>query len=568
MCLSASATASASSVTSKPSKPTISGITAVKSSRSGKVDVTVVFTKAVTNSKAPLTLTEVKIGSATCKALKSATRCTVKNVSVNKKVKVSARAMNRNGFGGSSSAVSYIPKAGNKWVRSTPASVSTTVPASVSTTVPASTSTTVPGVVSTTVPTATGLKFNIKNAVGLTLKSTVSSAAVRKSATGSNLQTVDTAGNTSDAVTSGTASIKNFLIAPNDKLYVVFNSKTTIGTVSCLLAEVSRTTGDPVCIDSDLQSINWETTSTYWSFEPIQFDDEGSIYFAGLDSSGKSVLKKYKSGTVSSLITDNIGDLSFHVLSDGRVVVGGTTRSTGLSWTRLVNQSGGLQTLVAGDFPRFLSRFSDGNIYMSYWGRYDENDSTGIKRYLVTTSQMDTKYWISGNVNGWTRLSNYTVDSTLDAALRIPALEGNYGTLVRKFINTVDGKNYAVTAGSSPSLVQYFPIVKKPATNVISVAAAQGVLSYVILSGTNSSGQNITTLYNTLTDTEQVLIPASTEIEVYHLNYVASTNKIMFDGLRFSDNKYVIGQVDLNTRTVTASQTGSSKLLDFQTFGS
>jgi hypothetical protein len=75
-------------------------------------------------------------------------------------------------------------------------------------------------------------------------------------------------------------------------------------------------------------------------------------------------------------------------------------------------------------------------------------------------------------------------------------------------------------------------------------------------------------LYNTSTDTEQVLIPASTEIEVYHLNYVASINKIMFDGLRFSDNKYVIGQVDLNTRVVTASQTGSSKLLDFQTFGS
>jgi hypothetical protein len=97
---------------------------------------------------------------------------------------------------------------------------------------------------------------------------------------------------------------------------------------------------------------------------------------------------------------------------------------------------------------------------------------------------------------------------------------------------------------------------------------AQSVLDYIILSGTDLNGKNITTIYNTSTDTEQVLIPASTEIEVYHLNYVASTNKIMFDGLRFSDNKYVIGQVDLNTKVVSASQTGSSKLLDFQTFGS
>jgi hypothetical protein len=110
--------------------------------------------------------------------------------------------------------------------------------------------------------------------------------------------------------------------------------------------------------------------------------------------------------------------------------------------------------------------------------------------------------------------------------------------------------------------------VAKTSTAVTNVAVMQRVLTYLILSGTNSGGQNITTLYNTSTDTEQVLIPASTEIEVYHLNYVASTNKIMFDGLRFSDNKYVIGQVDLNTQVVTASQTGSSKLLDFQTFGS
>jgi hypothetical protein len=39
---------------------------------------------------------------------------------------------------------------------------------------------------------------------------------------------------------------------------------------------------------------------------------------------------------------------------------------------------------------------------------------------------------------------------------------------------------------------------------------------------------------------------ASNEIEIYNMNYVASTNMIMFDGLRFSDNQYVIGQVDLN----------------------
>ena len=105
-------------------------------------------------------------------------------------------------------------------------------------------------------------------------------------------------------------------------------------------------------------------------------------------------------------------------------------------------------------------------------------------------------------------------------------------------------------------------------SNLARISVSQQVLSYIILSGTDDSGKNLTTLYNSTTDSEQTLIPTSNEIEVYRLNYVASSNKIMFDGLRFSDNKYVLGQVDINTGLVTASQTGSSKLVDFQTFAS
>jgi hypothetical protein len=40
----------------------------------------------------------------------------------------------------------------------------------------------------------------------------------------------------------------------------------------------------------------------------------------------------------------------------------------------------------------------------------------------------------------------------------------------------------------------------------------------------------------------------------------------MFDGLRFADNKYVLGRVDLSTNVVSMEPTGSTKLLDFQTW--
>jgi hypothetical protein len=93
----------------------------------------------------------------------------------------------------------------------------------------------------------------------------------------------------------------------------------------------------------------------------------------------------------------------------------------------------------------------------------------------------------------------------------------------------------------------------------------QVIVDYIIMAGVNTNGQNILTIYDTTAGTERKLIDETKEIEIYRLNYVSS-NKIMFDGLRFADNKYVIGQVDLSTGAVVASQTGSDKLVDFQTF--
>ena len=547
------------SVSSKPSAPQIVSITASKTSSTKKVNVTVAFTKATTNAKSPLLYTEVKIGSASCRALKNASKCTLKNISSKKVLQVFARAKNRNGFGGYGPRISFATTVGNKWNRNTTnggGSPSVTSPVSPSVTSPVSPSVTSP-------VSGSSLKFNLRNAIGLTLRSNVSSMGVRKTSTGSNLQTIDSNGVASDAVISGNASIRNMFIAPNDKLYVVFSSRTLIGSSSCLLAEIEKLSGEPKCIESDLSSIAWPTSNSSFTSDPIQFDDSGAIYFAGMDTSGKSVLRRFRDSSTVSLITDNVSYLRFLTLPDGRVLLGGRTTSSSADWTRLVTSSGGLQNLVAGNFPQFLSRFPDGNVYLGFWG----NNNMGVKRFISSSGVMDETYWISGNTNGVARNAFFDVEASRSTSLRIPALEDTYGTLIRQLVTTSDNKIFAIT-GPTPTLVQYYPNVAKTTTAVTSVNVMQRVLSYVIMSGTNSSGQNIMTLYNTNTDSEVTLIPGTNEIEVYRLNYVASSNKIMFDGLRFSDNKYVLGQVDLNTMNVTTSQTGSSKLVDFQTFGS
>ena len=230
------------SVSVKPSKPTIVSVLALKKSSKGTLDVVVSFIPGALDKKYPVLQTQVQVGTKICTANRSATRCAVKAVVAGKTYKVFARAKNKNGFSSWSFTVPFFATPGNSWskTQSLTPEITSTVPTTIGT------------------PNLTSLKFNIKNAVGLTLKSVLSSTGVRKNASGSNLQAVDSSGIVTDAVSAGSASISKFLIAPNDKLYVVFTSKTNVGTTSCLLAEVTKSTGDPTCIESDMQSISWD----------------------------------------------------------------------------------------------------------------------------------------------------------------------------------------------------------------------------------------------------------------------------------------------------------------------
>ncbi len=536
------------SVTSKPSAPVVSVVSVTKGSKKGKVNVTVSFALASTNAKSPLILTQVKVGTGTCTAVKKSSKCTVKNVVSGKTYKVQSRSKNRNGFGRWSSAVAVKAVLGNKWQRNdSSGNSSTSNPSS--------------GV------STSSLKFNLKNAVGLTLSSSVSSSSVRKFGIGSNLKTIDGLGVTTDAVSSGSASIARFLIAPNNKLYVLFNTKTAVGTASCLLAEVDKTTGDPTCIESEILSVNWETELNGSS--PIQFSATGAIYYMGRDGvapNDSSVLRRYSDGKTTSLVTNNILLSKFLVLETGDVLLEGSTKGTGASWLRKVSATGQLSTILAPFSSYLMLGTSDGNVILhSYF-----TNSWGYKRYITNESRIESDYWIIPQAGG-SPVSRFNLtDICLDGqSVKNNAFCSGAGhtklvirTSTQKvlLLQTYNGKN--------SSLTQVYPTLAEMTLGVTNVGIAQSVLDYVIMSGTNSNGQNITTLYNTSTNTEQNLVPASNEIEMYHLNYVASSNKIMFDGLRFSDNKYVIGQIDLNTGTVTASQTGSSKHLDFQTFGS
>jgi hypothetical protein len=374
---------------------------------------------------------------------------------------------------------------------------------------------------------------------------------------------VDASGSTSDAVVSGTASIKNILIAPNNKLYVVFNSRTSLGDVSCLLAQVDRQTGEPLCIDSSLTSIQWKSSGggARIPTDPIQFDGSGAIYYVGTTASS-TVLRKYENGTTTDLVNDNINLFSFLVRVDGSVFAYGHTKTSLSAWVRRFAPSGAITNLSTGSMAISMYEMPDNHIWLGLW-----NSEFGIRRFSLTSGTMVPGYWLSS-----TQTPSETDGQNLSFCVGgniNRAFCGWDGTHLQNVYRVSSGQVFAVAGtGSDGILMRFYPSFTKATTIVSKILVSQQVLNYVILSGLNSANQNVTTLYNTETDSEQTLVTASNEIEMYHLNYVASSNKIMFDGLRFSDNKYVIGQIDLNTGQVNSSQTGSSKLVDFQTFGS
>ena len=416
-------------------------------------------------------------------------------------------------------------------------------------------------------PQGTGapVKFNVAGAMGLALKPASAARSTRQQATtGSNLSVVAADGTTKDAVTSGTLTIDQFLIAPNGKLYALLRGAADLdgsgGSPStCILAEVDVATGTPTCIDSTLSQIDTRTSigGSKVKAPVIQFDSKGAIYYTGATQDGKRVLRKFLGGVTTDLISDNVYLTDFLVRPDDGVLISGRTISTQADWTRRVAPTGGL-TNLANAGASWMASFPDG----AYFG-FNAGGGFGVKRSLTEGAPVGgNDWWIANSqyLNGGTVANDTLPYCSESGAARGVCMDPHHVNFLH---TTTDDKVFAV-AGND--LFTYWPSLSHQPTMVDDIKVAQGVITNLVLAGLNTSGQNVTTVLNTSTGQEKTLIGPDNEVEVYHVNYVANGNKVMFDGLRFSDNKYVIGQVPLGGGTVTMVPT-DTKWADLQSFG-
>jgi hypothetical protein len=399
----------------------------------------------------------------------------------------------------------------------------------------------------------------------------VSAQALTSSGGSSNLSVVTASGAVVPAITSGSADVRQFFIAPDDKVYVVFTHPINLTDPTkwdgpkCLLAEVDRATGVPSCVDGTLMSINWPYPGSSGN-PPIQFDATGAVYYSGWKMTGGTVLRKYLNGISTDIVSDNIQLRDFLVLSNGDVLLSGTSTASGASWVRRLTAGGSLQTL-RGVASNFLRLFPDQNVYIGLTGGTD----FGVERYLTSTNQIDSKDWYYGLGNEPPREFYYQYSDFCAGSLWTTrqAFCNTYGATIQNAIGTSDGKVFVVAGwpnNGGGMLMKYYPTIDVPTTSVEKVLASVGAGDEIVLAGLNDAGQNETVVYHPATDTEIQVIGPENEIEIYHLTYLPDGNSVMFEGLRFSDNHVVLGQIDLDTGTVTVSTSLPSRLQDLQAF--
>ena len=379
--------------------------------------------------------------------------------------------------------------------------------------------------------------FDLSGAVGL---------ARPEDGAGSGLLAVDESGNARDALVSGSVGIANFYSTPNGRLYVLFGSLTSLvdGGTPCLLAEVNVATGVPTCVDGSLGGIDFNSRANK-AYGPIQFDASGNIFYQGTSSSGKTVIRRYSDGTATDLINDNIYISDFIVLPDGAVILSGYTQSTSAQWVRHLSASSRLSTLISGASATFLTKFADGNAYFGLWG----GQNFGVRRFNVQSNALDPKYWISGNTNGVQRSKYFDAEAICESDRQ--AMEGFcgwYGAYIVSEYTFPETGTFAISgSGAYRVLMQYYPVVEKQDSAISTVTLTQGANKKLILTGTSAEGVNMTTVFDTESRVETIVVDASNEIEMYNITYVEASNKIMFNGLRFSDNEFVVGEIALGS---------------------
>ena len=384
--------------------------------------------------------------------------------------------------------------------------------------------------------------FDDVNQVAFDFSGAVALAKPESTQGNSGFYKLESDGSQSDPLVNGNIAVQNFYIAPNDDIYAVLTSRAPLATggASCIIVKIDSTTGVPTCIDENIDYVNWYSGNIRVYAPAFQFDANSNVYYSGQEGSN-TVLRKYSNGSVTDLINQNMTVRQFYVTPDAHVIFCGSTGSSNTDWIRRLAPNGSVTTIKSGVGCSWLQKFADGNLWMGAGAGGPLKLDLSTKKLL--RSPWSYKY---ANRNPEIDLDEYSWEN------RIGNNENNgfYGSagtnLTDSFIFPSTKETWVLAGqGNEVDLVRFTPSLLIAQTSLKNYTMGRRVLNTLILTGTDYKDTNRLILYDTKTGNETVVFDGSNEIEIYDMVFVAGTNTLMFSGLRFSDNQYVVGKVSL-----------------------
>ncbi len=394
------------------------------------------------------------------------------------------------------------------------------------------------------------IRFNMSDVVAVMKATDADKAQVTKATLpGSNVYKVTSDGSIADLFTSGAeVQAKKLLYSPDGKLYIALKYPIDVNSKPCVLLRLGKDNiGE--CVDDSFSSISlFEFQWNPVLAGPIQFDQNGNIYYLGYSQTYDSVLRK-KSADLSQsidLINDNISLDKFFVRRDGTVYVAGRTSSTGTAFFRKITPDGQLVTIVNGKGISSIFELPDNNLYVG--GSLDDNRNglyqmgdEGVRKIIhigrSTAFKAEEGYELRYDVMPFCdadQFANYSSFCVYD------------GTGLSYMYRSPDEHVYVVAgAGDGASLWQYWPEVKPITTDVYRPTIVSGAMTLLLIAGYDKQGINKLIAYNPAAETTIDLLNGE-NIEIYHFKYSSTSGNVLFDGLRYADNKYIVGVIDTN----------------------
>ena len=354
----------------------------------------------------------------------------------------------------------------------------------------------------------------------------------------------------------GTAPTRIWL-APDGKLYAFWQGGAELVTessgqpVKCTFAQIDPASNWVECIEQSLEiEIEFGEYGPYDpGAEPVQFDGQGRIYYRAYRYSGGRRLEILRRLDSNGQKTDLLNDFQrierWRVMANGAVVTSGYTTLEGgnyRQWLRRINTMNGVMDLfpTAGTTP-WMQLLPDGNVIFPFGG---------IQRYEAEQDRItpfdENNYWTEIPQTGHMKYS-----------FGFPSAEPER-------IYAVFGERWASEAGVS--LARIWPDYEAMDTSLGQVGLVAPVSGgSALVFGTRTPGGNDyeTLLVDLESGIETPIIPFNPQakFEVYHL-IDQGDGTALFDGLRFSDNRYVVGEIDLNSGAFEFLDSTGQKLVD------